>query len=93
MTSKKVPIGVNAILALFALAALLTSTHATAQREKVLQNFSGADGAFPSAGLVFDSAGNLYGTTEAGGLYYGGNAFKLTPPKEMPFGTSRYSIP
>jgi uncharacterized repeat protein (TIGR03803 family) len=81
MTSKKVPIGVNAILALFALAALLTSTHATAQREKVLQNFSGADGAFPSAGLVFDRAGNLYGTTEAGDLYNGGNAFELSPPK------------
>jgi len=85
MPSKKVPIKVHAMLALFSLAALLTSTHTTAQREKVLQNFSGADGAFPSAGLVFDSAGNLYGTTEAGGLYYGGNAFKLTPPKRDAF--------
>lgn len=37
-------------------------------REKVLYTFTGgADGALPQGGLVFDSLGNLYGTTEAGG--------------------------
>jgi uncharacterized repeat protein (TIGR03803 family) len=41
--------------------------------ESVLHVFSGgtspstADGSFPSAGLIFGSDGNLYGTTQAGG--------------------------
>jgi uncharacterized repeat protein (TIGR03803 family) len=34
----------------------------------VLHRFKGGDGANPSAGLVFNEAGNLYGTTFAGGL-------------------------
>jgi uncharacterized repeat protein (TIGR03803 family) len=42
-------------------------------KERVLHVFSGgatpstADGAFPSAGLIFGSDGNLYGATQAGG--------------------------
>jgi uncharacterized repeat protein (TIGR03803 family) len=37
--------------------------------EKVLYRFSGgADGAGPRAGVAFDAAGNLYGTTLGGGL-------------------------
>ena len=49
--------------------------------EKVLHNFNndGADGADPVAGLVFDAAGNLYGTTESGGPYNWGTVFELTP--------------
>jgi uncharacterized repeat protein (TIGR03803 family) len=35
--------------------------------EKVLYSFSGPDGAFPSGRMRFDSAGNLYGSTGAGG--------------------------
>jgi uncharacterized repeat protein (TIGR03803 family) len=45
----------------------------------VLYSFSGgADGKHPFAGLVFDSAGNLYGTTEQGGDGYG-VVFELSP--------------
>ena len=40
---------------------------------------NGTDGAYPFAGLVFDHAGNLYGTTSAGGTHSSGTAFKLTP--------------
>ena len=34
---------------------------------------------FPSAGLIFDAAGNLYGTTPEGGAYDYGVVFKLAP--------------
>ena len=48
--------------------------------ETVLYNFTGStDGGNPGGGnLVFDQAGNLYGTTESGG-YGEGVVFKLTP--------------
>ena len=37
-----------------------------------------ADGYAPSAGVVLDKKGNLYGTTPYGGAYHGGVAFRLT---------------
>jgi uncharacterized repeat protein (TIGR03803 family) len=42
----------------------------------------GADGDLPAWGVIFDPAGNLYGTTSNGGncnTYCGGTVFKLTP--------------
>ena len=47
--------------------------------EKVLHTFSGADGSGPIGGLIFDAAGNLYGTTSGGGTFLAGTAFELTP--------------
>ena len=49
--------------------------------EKVLHNFShdGTDGVYPAGGLIFDAAGNLYGTTIEGGTFAAGIAFELTP--------------
>jgi uncharacterized repeat protein (TIGR03803 family) len=50
--------------------------------ETVLHNFgNGTDGFFPEAGLVMDSAGNLYGTTLAGGIHTCdcGTVFELSP--------------
>jgi uncharacterized repeat protein (TIGR03803 family) len=58
-------------------------------REAILYSFQGnpygayqqgpVDGAYPEGSLVFDSAGNLYGTTSAGGFYNSGTVFELTP--------------
>ena len=49
--------------------------------EKVLHLFSnGNDGANPSAGLIFDSAGTLYGTA-LGGETFRGVVFRLQHPK------------
>jgi uncharacterized repeat protein (TIGR03803 family) len=46
----------------------------------VLYNFTGgADGGTPYAGLIRDSAGNLYGTTYYGGKSGTGVVFKLKP--------------
>jgi uncharacterized repeat protein (TIGR03803 family) len=45
-----------------------------------LLTFTGANGAQPVASLVFDKAGNLYGTALSGGSGYG-LVFELSPPK------------
>jgi uncharacterized repeat protein (TIGR03803 family) len=37
------------------------------------------DAAYPFAGLILDSSGNLYGTTFYGGQFGGGAVFKVTP--------------
>jgi uncharacterized repeat protein (TIGR03803 family) len=40
----------------------------------------GDDGAQPIAGVIFDKAGSLYGTTNAGGTFGFGTVFQLSPP-------------
>jgi uncharacterized repeat protein (TIGR03803 family) len=55
--------------------------------ESILWNFgNGYDGIYPESNLIFDSNGNLYGTTACGGAFgdcgnsAGGIAFELMPP-------------
>jgi uncharacterized repeat protein (TIGR03803 family) len=51
--------------------------------ETILHNFTGGtDGANPYSGVIIDKAGNLYGTTTAGGAYGLGTVFELTGDKE-----------
>jgi len=48
--------------------------------ETILHNFTGgADGFNPSGGLILDAAGNLYGTTLAGGTHNKGVVYEITP--------------
>jgi uncharacterized repeat protein (TIGR03803 family) len=54
-----------------------------AGHETVLYRFTGgADGARPYAGVIRDSAGNLYGTTASGGQAGAGVVYKLSPAKQ-----------
>jgi len=49
-------------------------------RETVLHSFTGgADGGQPEVGVIFDPAGNLYGTCPYWGAAQGGVLYKLTP--------------
>ncbi len=57
-------------------------------RVSILHVFTGEDGSAPFAGLIFDAAGNLYGTTYGGGAG-GGVVFKLAPNLD---GTWRQSV-
>ena len=49
--------------------------------ESILHSFddNGTDGWYPLVGVILDSAGNLYGTTESGGTAGGGTVFELSP--------------
>jgi uncharacterized repeat protein (TIGR03803 family) len=60
--------------------------------ERILHSFNGVaslpggpDGAFPEAGLIFDTKGNLFGTTYDGGAGVGGVVFELTPQAGGPW--------
>jgi len=59
----------------------LTPTAGGSWTESVLYSFGPLpDGQEPWAGLILDTAGNLYGTTSIGGAYtYYGTVFRLTP--------------
>jgi uncharacterized repeat protein (TIGR03803 family) len=51
--------------------------------ETILHSFAalgqGPDGNTPMAGVIFDAAGNLYGTTYSGGAYGWGTVFEMSP--------------
>jgi len=55
-----------------------------AGKESILYAFAGgtSDGCNPYQGLIIDSKGNLYGTTNACGAFNYGTVFKLTPRGE-----------
>jgi uncharacterized repeat protein (TIGR03803 family) len=52
--------------------------------ERIVHNFfnwrSRYDGSDPQAGIVFDAAGNIYGTTLSGGLWVDGTVYELVAP-------------
>jgi uncharacterized repeat protein (TIGR03803 family) len=57
-----------------------SATAGTEWHKTVLYRFSGGDdGSTPEGGLIFDAAGNLYGTTSGGGGNQAGTVFELTP--------------
>jgi uncharacterized repeat protein (TIGR03803 family) len=81
MPGKKISYQFAIILAILAVGILMTATGAAAQHEKVLHSFgsSSEDGFYPTAGLISDASGNLYGVTLWGGPYGSGTVFELSP--------------
>jgi uncharacterized repeat protein (TIGR03803 family) len=58
----------------------LTLGSSGAWSQTILHSFSTKnDGRYPLGSLVFDSAGNIYGTTSGGGKYLDGTVFELSP--------------
>src|SRR5262249_9482153 len=49
---------------------------------EVIHRFTLNDGSYPLGDLVFDPAGNLYGTTSEGGAYGVGTVFELLPNQD-----------
>jgi uncharacterized repeat protein (TIGR03803 family) len=67
----------------------VTDTSQQTWRETILYSFTGgADGDSPGGGVILDSAGNLYGTTIAGGTG-NGVVFKLSPQAD---GSWKYTL-
>jgi uncharacterized repeat protein (TIGR03803 family) len=90
MRSKKISIGLFAVLAIFAASFLMAGTCTATDQEYILylfQNYS-KGGAMPRAGLILDASGNLYGTTSSGGDLKVcndggcGTVFELSPLKD-----------
>lgn len=79
MHGNKQSIGFIVALATLAVASFFTAAQASAQTETVLHDFRRAFGDLPFSGVVFDKAGNLYGTTDDGGQYTTGVVYKLSP--------------
>jgi len=51
--------------------------------ESIVWDFGGRpDGSLPLTGLLADKSGNLYGTTQYGGVYGYGTVFKLSAHRE-----------
>ena len=76
MQSRKFSLGLTAA-GLIALINIGAPSPAVAQQFQLLYNFS--FNSAPFAGVIFDAAGNLYGTTADGGTYSNGTVYELSP--------------
>jgi uncharacterized repeat protein (TIGR03803 family) len=82
MACKKLLSYISRSSATLALAALLSGTLAGAQTLTILHSFQddGSDAAQPIGGVVSDASGNLFGMSNAGGIYSNnGAAFEVSP--------------
>jgi glycosyltransferase involved in cell wall biosynthesis len=78
--------GANSEGVVFELSKDANSATGYAAAPTVLASFTGADGALPVSGLIGDAAGNLFGTTEAGGPNDNGVVFELASDPSAPTG-------
>ena len=66
-----------AAIVAFILIAALAPDAGAASKYRTLYRFKGGTNGSGPSGLIFDAAGNLYGTTQSGGAYGAGTVFKL----------------
>lgn len=80
MLPHKLQSAVNRAIAVAVLTVTIAGATSSAAKETVLYTFTGgSDGRLPNSGLVFDSAGNIYGVNQYGqGVSSYGNVFELT---------------
>jgi uncharacterized repeat protein (TIGR03803 family) len=78
MTKNGSFLALGRLLPALALTLILAARAQAGNTYTVLHAFAGTDGGTPGS-LIFDAAGNLYGTTSGGGRYGNGTVFKLTP--------------
>jgi uncharacterized repeat protein (TIGR03803 family) len=77
MQRKQVTVTILAALAVILMSA---PSVCAADKERVLHTFNGSDGGAPDDGVIFDDAGNLYGTVQGGsGNRLFGAVFELIP--------------
>jgi uncharacterized repeat protein (TIGR03803 family) len=83
LRSRKNLIGLDIAFALVVGFLMTTTSIKAVGQEHVLHAFNGRDGVHPNGGVIFDAAGNLYGTTLGGGGSHScggcGTVFKLSP--------------
>ena len=73
-------LAISRLVSFFLTVMLLSVPGAWAQSKyNTLHRFGDKDGDSPSFSLIFDQAGNLYGTTKYGGDFDWGTVFQLTP--------------
>jgi hypothetical protein len=89
MTLRKRSLSAKHVGFLLVMILTLASVASAEWKEKVLYSFQGgSDGSTPAGGVVFDSAGNLYGATTDGGANncpgpaQCGTVYQLTPPAQ-----------
>ena len=75
MRSRSLAIALVAACTVF----LIADSAAQTATETILHSFNNNDGNSPSAGVVFDRSGNLYGTTFYGGTLGEGTVYELSP--------------
>ena len=82
MTPHRLEAAFHTAFVVFATAVIFSTLSHAAGYKKVYSFAGGSDGRDPASPLTFDSAGDAYGTTAAGGDFDLGTVFMLTPSGE-----------
>jgi uncharacterized repeat protein (TIGR03803 family) len=86
MRNRILPVHIYFTLAILACIPSLAPNAGAQSKYKVLYSFTGGtDGGGVNDSVVFDTKGNIYGTTTGGGAYGYGTVFELSPTTQGPW--------